>query len=574
MSVSKIRTSTTKDPGKRHKWIGPVLFLLLVLCGILYCIRPAAQEERILLSGQPADISSLSGENALYRIPATECLEYHANTRTVTGGAEGVAHIFCYDGWKKTDYTIRVFTAAVPEKLSFQFPLGHTGMLDEENSGFPITYESSDPSIVSISDDGGFSCDSPGTAQITETLNDYLPYTYSINVLKPEINYSEYVLYAGDTLALALKNCEKPFTWKTKDASIVSVSDSGVVTAESVGETTVFAKINGEKYRCEIQVEANPTVPSVIEMYIGNDPLQLEVEHSIETPVFSSDDETVVSIDENGLITASGEGETIIRTRIRDHELQTKIAVLVYDPQAIFDKTNYTQLSDLSNGVKALIGCGNYYNARLLSGIKNGEKWVYSNSSKYVAQRTTFDAMTQRRYKGANCASIANWAFMDMGIIPKGYRFYGDENGNIEHYNSGDTNCKKYLDAACEIINAHNKTFSQLYKEGKIKTGDIMTARYHTFIYRGDSSFFSCGHDAKWHKDKTAHTEDKHKAVFDNWVRSVKGSGNRNVKVKYIIRIKDSYEPKSYRNTEGKITENPVLDPVVPEPEVFYETME
>lgn len=71
-------------------------------------------------------------------------------------------------------------------------------------------------------------------------------------------------------------------------------------------------------------------------------------------------------------------------------------------------------------GPEALIACGNYYNSTLEKAVEKGEKWVYSNSNKVVAQNGSFDKMLTGKIRGGNCASIANWAFRDMGITSSG----------------------------------------------------------------------------------------------------------------------------------------------------------
>ena len=85
--------------------------------------------------------------------------------------------------------------------------------------------------------------------------------------------------------------------------------------------------------------------------------------------------------------------------------------------------------------------------------VEKGEKWVYSNSNKVVAQNGSFDKMLTGKIRGGNCASIANWAFRDMGITSSGEKFYGDSNGYIHNYNSGSKKLKSKLDKNCTIIN-------------------------------------------------------------------------------------------------------------------------
>ncbi len=214
---------------------------------------------------------------------------------------------------------------------------------------------------------------------------------------------------------------------------------------------------------------------------------------------------------------------------------------------------------EVNLGVQALLSCCEYYSQRLLDGTKNGEKWVYSNSSTYVPQRGTFDSMIERKMFGANCASPVNWAFMDMGIMPTNQRFYGGSTGGF----AGTDEAYGYVSEVCEIYNYHSDPipFKQLYNEGKIKAGDIILAVHHTYIYRGDQTFYAAGHDGDWHTDPTAETEDKRKAVFENWICDMYSNTNyKDYEVHYLIRFKDDYVPEYYRNHNGEVVKNPMVE--------------
>lgn len=212
--------------------------------------------------------------------------------------------------------------------------------------------------------------------------------------------------------------------------------------------------------------------------------------------------------------------------------------------------------SGMVTGAQAVIACGDYYNSVLENAVRRGEKWVYSNSSKYVAQTGSFEKMLAGKVRGGNCATIANWAFRDMGIIKKNEKFYGDRSGKIRNYNSGSTKLKLALDRNCTVINGGGRKFSALVKEGQVLPGDVLIGKGHTFVYRGGGTVFASGHDGKWHSDKSAKTEDSRKAVFESWVRPYKGSSDENFKVQYIIRVKDTFVPAAYRDANGRLVKN------------------
>ncbi len=227
---------------------------------------------------------------------------------------------------------------------------------------------------------------------------------------------------------------------------------------------------------------------------------------------------------------------------------------------------------EMTLGAMAVLSSCEYFNDRMIYGSENlGERWVYSNRGANAKQTGYFDDMLTSSKKGGNCASPINWALCEMGIVPTNDRFYGGSSGEFKSY-SGDA--EEYLAPYCDYFDYSDDpvTFKELYKSGKVEVGDIFLCKHHTFVYRGDESFYAAGHDGAWHTEADAPTEDERKAVFDNWVLAfdeVAQSGkksstsyntNYNYKVYYVVRLKDDYIPAFYRNGEGKLVENPMAE--------------
>ncbi len=209
----------------------------------------------------------------------------------------------------------------------------------------------------------------------------------------------------------------------------------------------------------------------------------------------------------------------------------------------------------ISPGVAALLGCCQYYADQLQEGIAKGQKWVYSNSSKYVPQATSFDNMVASGGYGANCALISNWALIDIGAMPEGYRFYGSVSGEFANQEK----VMRYLNRVLEVIDLRGKnaTFSKMFRKGEIRAGDIFLCDGHTFVYGGNEMFYACGHDAEWHSDPSAPTEDASHAVFEKWDVPMRNNSNYSHQINFILRIKDSYVPRFYRSSDGEIVRNP-----------------
>ena len=219
----------------------------------------------------------------------------------------------------------------------------------------------------------------------------------------------------------------------------------------------------------------------------------------------------------------------------------------------------------LNDAVVAMLGCAEYYNDVLLEAVRNGEKWVYSNDNTVVRQSGTFEQMINdaTRGPGANCALISNWAFQDIGIVPEKGKFFGYSDDTIHGYHST-VNGKTYkteIDAACTVLDliSEKKTFKQLYEEGRVKPGDTFFLHGHTFFF-GNDLFYASGHDAIWHEDLTAVTEDTRHAVFDNFKVELKKCADyteKNKTINFIFRVKDSFVPTMFRDRTGSLVKFP-----------------
>lgn len=358
--------------------------------------------------------------------------------------------------------------------------------------------------------------------------------------------------------------------WASADTSIAQVSQTGDITPISEGKTMVFCNIGPSTMSIPVTIE---------EKDLDQQAKEVSAQAAGQAGEISGAEGTAGTASQNTRTLADGSttpSYTASKEASSDNSGGTNTAESKKDSadkktegtSGTKNKTEDTRTESVDKadkventggqltGPEAIVACGNYYNSVLEKAVENGEKWVYSNSSKYVAQSGTFEEMLAGKIRGGNCASIANWAYRDMGIISNSEKFYGDGNGYIRNYNSGSKNLKSKLDKYCTVINGKKKSFGSLMDDGKIEVGDVIIGIGHTYIYRGNGTVFASGHDAKWHKDRSVKSDDSNKAVFESWVRKYKGTYDERFKVHYIIRVKDSFVPKYYRDEDGNLVKN------------------
>ena len=90
----------------------------------------------------------------------------------------------------------------------------------------------------------------------TPVFSEILPQTQLIAEAAPKsvLNYKTKHLIKGETFTLKA-NTSKKVTYTSKNPSVASVSNKGVVKAKTAGTTAITAKIGNKKYNCKITVK-------------------------------------------------------------------------------------------------------------------------------------------------------------------------------------------------------------------------------------------------------------------------------------------------------------------------------
>jgi len=157
-------------------------------------------------------------------------------------------------------------------------------------------------------------------------------------------------LKIGDKITLkANDKDEGKFTWKTTDSKIVTVDDKGTITAVAAGEAEVTAKssidIGSIEISWQVTVKEHSTekpTPStkaamtpegelMLKLQVGQTAdISVEVEGSEGQEVtYSSSNEKVATVDDEGMLTANGAGEAEITVATKNGVKQ-KLKVIVW----------------------------------------------------------------------------------------------------------------------------------------------------------------------------------------------------------------------------------------------------
>ena len=220
--------------------------------------------------------------------------------------------------------------AHVPLKASY-LPLDSTDKVRR--------WISSDTRILTVSEDGAIDACGVGTAYVTVVTEDGLTTGMEV-IVEPaprelQLDPARATLERGDTLQMQLmfleedgsveQNVDHLTTWSTSDESVATVDQNGFVTAIKSGTCRITAAADGMTATCELTVQVsiqeirlNQTEVYLLREETGT-PIQLKAAISPSDPddltlTFTTNNDQVATVDQNGLVTMTGGYGTAIIT--------------------------------------------------------------------------------------------------------------------------------------------------------------------------------------------------------------------------------------------------------------------
>lgn len=218
-------------------------------------------------------------------------------------------------------------------------------------TGKSITWSSSDQSIATVAG-GVVTGVKPGGATITAAVGT-VQSTAAVTVIAPaasvEVTPPTATIVIGGTtqLTATIKDAGgnvltgRTVEWKSDNALIASVSTSGLVTSQSVGSATITATVEGKAGTATITITPVPVAsvvvtPATSSLVIGGT-VQLSATtrdasgNSLagRTVTWSSSDESITTVDGNGLVTAHALGTATITATSESKSATAQITVAV-----------------------------------------------------------------------------------------------------------------------------------------------------------------------------------------------------------------------------------------------------
>ena len=206
---------------------------------------------------------------------------------------------------------------------------------------------------------------------------------------KVSLDKSEVTINKGQTVQLSLNVEPKDFTdevsWKSTDTNIVTVNEKGLVIAKNKGTAKIKIMVGEQTVYCTITV-----VQPVTNVYLNKDSLAIEAleNYQLKAEIYPEDadnkelewtssNEKVATIDQNGYISALTKGVTTITAKAKDGSNVSRQCVVTVTNNAYIVKN----VDMLQSPHKYENNCSDY--------------WVYSTEDEGNELQVTFDQRTE-----------------------------------------------------------------------------------------------------------------------------------------------------------------------------------
>ena len=140
-----------------------------------------------------------------------------------------------------------------------------------------------------------------------------------------KLNKTNISLDIGGTFDLKVtlvpSNGDEIIKYESSDENIVKVSEFGKITAVSAGQAIIVVTVEGTNLKAECNVSVSDKVITATGIFVNNEKVEMKVGETYQlnvtvipvnatdkTLMYSSNDETILTVDENGLVTANKEG--------------------------------------------------------------------------------------------------------------------------------------------------------------------------------------------------------------------------------------------------------------------------
>ncbi len=416
--------------------------------------------------------------------------QYHFGSHTyTTNWGEGEIYTLLYDSddTPVCNLTLSPVTEIIPVNNVTLSENSLTLLVDQEEQltatvlpenttlSKDVTWESSNPDVATVDDEGHVKALSIGTATITvktrsngyytdSTMPDLKSeYTATCGITVVESVLVENVTLDKTSLDLNVGSTEqltatvnpanatnKTVTWQSSDESVATVDADGKVTAHTPGTATITATAGGQSATCTVTVKDNaPAIIPVASISLNKKSLALNMNESEtltatvtptdatnKTVTWQSSDESVATVDADGKVTAHAPGTATITATAGGQSATCTVTVKDNAPAIIpvnsvtLNKKSLTLNVNESETLTATIMPENATNREVTWTSSKPETAQVDENGKVtaLAQGTAIITVTTANGKSATCAVTVTEATVPVPK-PETYRIMYLANG-------------------------------------------------------------------------------------------------------------------------------------------------
>ena len=343
---------------------------------------------------------------------------YDDNTQVIWDGTDALVlseDHYVYDPSHIWVDSISLDREEVSMNISEEIKLTAT-ILPADATNQTIHWYSDDETVASVDENGSVTAVNKGQTVI-RAVTDEGGYTAecNVNVVIPvtgiTIEDSTLTLAVSETKALKINvtpsNASNPgVTWESSDENVVTVDDTGTVKAVGKGTATITVTTEDGGFTAECEITVFQPVTGVtldqmeLKMYISDTAeLKVTVEPSDadnQNVTWTSGNEDVATVDNNGKVTAVSEGTATIFVRTEDGGYTAECIVTVNDKQPV----SGVELSEETAAIR--IGNSKQLTATVMPEDADNQNVTWSSDNEEVATVDDTGKVTGKKPGTAN----------------------------------------------------------------------------------------------------------------------------------------------------------------------------
>jgi uncharacterized protein YjdB len=348
----------------------------------------------------------------------------------VSALAGGSATITAKAGDKQATCTVTVtvpITSVSLDRTSIELTEGGSTTLvatvkPDDATDKKVTWSSSNTSIATVDQNGKVTALAGGSATITAKAGEKYAtcsVTVSVPVTSVTLNISSLALNKGqsETLIATVKPddaTDKKVIWSSSNASVATVDQNGKVTAVGGGSATITAKSGNKQATCTVTVTVPVSSVTLNKTSLSLTKGQSETLTATVKPddatdkkvTWSSSNTSVVTVDQNGKVTAVAGGSATITAKADDKQATCTITVTVPVSSVTLNKSELKLKKGTSETLIATVGPDDATNKTVVWSSSNTKVATVDQNGKVTSVDTgtaTITVTTNDGSKKATC---------------------------------------------------------------------------------------------------------------------------------------------------------------------------